>query len=204
MFQVPTAPANISKGCRVFCRLSAWSIGRRSFGKLPASFRSRKLWLTSARLFYRDGFFSLRTFVSPGSNFTVVFMCIAHLDVTDARSCVCVCMCTQTCVHTGACILRASIPPGACGGIVSVSTLTDEIAAKTNAYLQRFSIYRIHNCELCFTMRDLGKYESNEMRELESRVLRNASTLPLFYLKHKMTWSDKVIIQWYSQGGLGG
>lgn len=143
MFQVPTVPVNISKDSRVFCRPSGRSIGRRSFGKLPTSFRSRKLWLTSAGPFYRDGFFSLRTFVSREVT-SRLYPCALLADVTDAR------MCAHTHgparAHIGACILRASIPLGACGGIVSVSTLTDEIATKTNAYLQRFSVYRVHSC----------------------------------------------------------
>jgi len=78
MFQVPTASVNIWKASVCFASYQTGRLARRSFGKLPASSRSRKLWLTSARLSYRDGFFSLRTFVSPGSNFTVVSMCIAR------------------------------------------------------------------------------------------------------------------------------
>lgn len=86
MFQVPTVPVNISKGSRVFCRSSGWSIGWRSFGKLPTSFRSRKLWLTSAGPSYRDGFFfSLRTFVSREVT-SRLYPCAFLTDVTDARS----------------------------------------------------------------------------------------------------------------------
>lgn len=101
MFQVPTASANISKGCRVFCRLSAWSIGRRSFGKLPASSRSRKLWLTSARLFYRDGFF-LSGPLCPREVTSRLYSCALLASMWQMLVRVCVCMYVYTnspCTH---------------------------------------------------------------------------------------------------------
>jgi len=118
----------------VFCRLSGWAIGRRSFGKLPASSRSRKLWLTSARLFYRDGFF-LSGLLCPREVTSRLYPRASLADVTDARSCVCICVRIhqQSARTQELAFYDASIPPGAYGGIVSVSTLTDEIA-KTNAY----------------------------------------------------------------------